>query len=78
MNEELGKQLAALSAKIGVSVEHLWSVLIRQAFIEGFTSLSFVYSKAPHAYRLAMVTAPTVVNFRLKHSEKLPIRPRAK
>ena len=39
MNEELNKQLAILSAKLGVSVEHLWGVLIRQAIIDGLSSL---------------------------------------
>jgi hypothetical protein len=39
MNEELNKQLASLSAKLGVSVEHLWGVLIRQAIIDGLSSL---------------------------------------
>jgi len=39
MNEELNKQLAALAAKLGTSAEHLWSVLIRQAYIDGISSL---------------------------------------
>lgn len=39
MNEELSKALATLAAKLGTTVEHLWSVLIRQAYIDGITSL---------------------------------------
>jgi hypothetical protein len=39
MSEELNKQLATLAAKLGVSVEHLWGVLIKQAFIDGLSSL---------------------------------------
>ena len=35
MSDELNKELAALAAKLGVSVEHLWGVLVRQAYIDG-------------------------------------------
>jgi len=34
MNDELQKELAGLAAKLGVSVEHLWGVLVRQAYID--------------------------------------------
>jgi hypothetical protein len=36
VNDELQKELAALAAKLGVSVEHLWGVLVRQAYIDGY------------------------------------------
>jgi hypothetical protein len=39
MNEELNKQLASLASKLNVSVEHLWGVLIGQAYIEAISSL---------------------------------------
>jgi hypothetical protein len=39
MNEELGKKLAELAARLGTTVEHLWGVLIRQAYIDGVSSL---------------------------------------
>lgn len=39
MSEELNKQLAGLASRLGVSVEHLWGVLIRQAYIDGVSSL---------------------------------------
>ena len=39
MNEELGRKLAELAGKLGTTVEHLWSVLIRQAYIDGVSSL---------------------------------------
>jgi hypothetical protein len=39
MNEELGRKLAELAGKLGTTVEHLWSVLIRQAYIDGISSL---------------------------------------
>ena len=39
MSDELNKALAALAAKLGVSVEHLWGVLVRQAYIDGLSSL---------------------------------------
>src|SRR5271157_5117495 len=42
MNEELNKQLASLASKLNVSVEHLWGVLIRQAYIEAISSLCTV------------------------------------
>jgi hypothetical protein len=40
MNEELNKQLTGLASKLGVSVEHLWGVLVRQAYIDGLSSLA--------------------------------------
>ena len=43
MSDELNKQLAALAAKLGVSVEHLWGVLVRQAYIDGLSSLVTVF-----------------------------------
>jgi hypothetical protein len=39
MNEELQKKLASLASKLGTTTEHLWGVLIRQAYIDGFNSL---------------------------------------
>jgi len=33
MSEELNNQLAGLASKLGVTVEHLWGVLVRQAYI---------------------------------------------
>jgi hypothetical protein len=43
VNDELQKELAGLAAKLGVSVEHLWGVLVRQAFIDGLSSLVTVF-----------------------------------
>jgi hypothetical protein len=43
VNDELHKELAALAAKLGVSVEHLWGVLVRQAYIDGLSSLLTVF-----------------------------------
>jgi uncharacterized membrane protein SpoIIM required for sporulation len=39
MTEELGRKLAELAEKLGTTVEHLWGVLIRQAYIDGVSSL---------------------------------------
>lgn len=39
MSQELSKQLAELAGKLGVSVEHLWGVLIKQAYLDGISSL---------------------------------------
>ena len=39
MSADLNNQLAELARKLGVSVERLWSVLIKQAYIDGFSSL---------------------------------------
>jgi hypothetical protein len=46
MSDELHKELAALAAKLGVSVEHLWGVLVRQAYIDGLSSLVTVFGCA--------------------------------
>jgi hypothetical protein len=40
MSEELNKQLATLAEKLHISVDHLWSVLVRQAYIDGLSSLT--------------------------------------
>jgi uncharacterized membrane protein len=40
MSDDLNKQLAELANKLGVSVEHLWGVLVKQAYIDGFSSLA--------------------------------------
>lgn len=37
--QELLKRLDALGDKLGVAGAHLWSVLVRQAYIEGVTDL---------------------------------------
>lgn len=39
MKPELEAQLSELATKLGTSAEHLWSVLIRQAYIDGISSL---------------------------------------
>jgi hypothetical protein len=44
MNEELGKQLAALCEKLAVTADHLWSVLVRQACIDDISSLVTTFS----------------------------------
>jgi hypothetical protein len=43
VSDELHKELAALAAKLGVSVERLWGVLVRQAYIDGLSSLVTVF-----------------------------------
>lgn len=39
MTPELEHRLSALADKLGVSIEHLWGVLVRQASIDGIYSL---------------------------------------
>ena len=39
MNEQLQQALTELCAKLGTTVEHLWTVLIRQAYISGVVDL---------------------------------------
>jgi hypothetical protein len=38
MTPELQKQLADLAARLGTTVEHLWGVLVRQAYVDGVSS----------------------------------------
>jgi hypothetical protein len=40
MSDELNNQVAALASKLGISVEHLWGVLVKQAYIDGISSLA--------------------------------------
>ena len=40
MSEDLNNELAGLASKLGISVEHLWGVLVRQAYIDGISSLA--------------------------------------
>jgi hypothetical protein len=35
MKEEILSRLDALALKLGVAVEHLWEILVRQGFVEG-------------------------------------------
>ncbi len=37
--EQAQKELAPLAEKLGTSVEHIWNVLIRQAIMDGLSSL---------------------------------------
>lgn len=46
MTTELSNQLAELATKLGVSVERLWSVLVRQAYIDGLSSLCTILACA--------------------------------
>lgn len=39
MNEQTEKLIHSLADKLGVSIEHLWEVLIKQARIEAWTDL---------------------------------------
>ena len=41
MNEETRKLIEALAAKLGTTAEHLWAILLRQAFISFWTDLIF-------------------------------------
>ena len=42
MDDQAQRQLEPLAQKLGTSVEHLWSVLIRQAYIDGLSSLATI------------------------------------
>ena len=37
MNQQLQQELADLASKLGTTTEHLWNVLVRRAYIDGFT-----------------------------------------
>ena len=39
MNEQIQQALTELCTKLGTTVEHLWTVLIRQAYISGITNI---------------------------------------
>jgi hypothetical protein len=39
MSEGLNKEVALLASELGTSVEHLWRVLVKQAYIDGISSL---------------------------------------
>ena len=41
MNKELEVMLLGLSKKLGISIDLLWSALIKQAYIEGATDIIF-------------------------------------
>jgi formate hydrogenlyase subunit 3/multisubunit Na+/H+ antiporter MnhD subunit len=67
MTEELGRKLAELAARLGTTVEHLWSVLIRQAYIDGISSLITVLITV--AFGLGLIFLFQYV--RNKHKEAL-------
>lgn len=41
MNEETRKLIESLAASLGTTAEHLWQVLLRQAYISFWTDLLF-------------------------------------
>jgi hypothetical protein len=60
MNEHLQKELANLASKLGTTSEHLWGVLVRQAYIDGLSSL-FVVTVC------LILTVITIVSFVFMH-----------
>ena len=55
MTPELQKQLADLAAKLGTTVEHLWGVLVRQAYVDGASS--FLAASARVLFIVALIWA---------------------
>ena len=41
MSQELSNALAQLAAKLGTSVEHLWPLLVRKAYIDAWMLMAF-------------------------------------
>lgn len=41
MNEETRRMIEALASKLGTTVEHLWGVLLRQAYISFWTDILY-------------------------------------
>lgn len=41
MNEETLKLIEAFAAKLGTTAEHVWAVLVRQAYVSGWCDLVF-------------------------------------
>ena len=66
MTDELNKQLAGLAGKLGVSVEHLWGVLVKQAYIDGISSLATTLV----CVLLAVAVTRAFFHFRRKFSDK--------
>ena len=46
IDPELLKRMDALAAKMGVTAQYLWAVLIRQAYVEGLTGLALACGMA--------------------------------
>lgn len=42
ISDELLKRLDLLAQKLGVTIEHLWQVLVRQAYIEAYFAIFWV------------------------------------
>ena len=42
MNEQLQQALTELCAKLGTTVEHIWGVLIKQAYITGAVNIAVI------------------------------------
>src|SRR5262245_60093979 len=66
MSEELSKVLAELGAKLGVSSEHLYGALLRQALFAG------VWNVATGLLMLAAIWAGVLIWFRHKHKLNPP------
>lgn len=50
MNQEVLSRLDALAAKLGVAANHLWGVLVRQAYVDALGSLLFALIAAALTY----------------------------
>ncbi len=44
ISEELLKRLDLLAQKLGVTIEHLWQVLVRQAYVEAYFAIFSIIS----------------------------------
>lgn len=57
MNDKTSELLQQLATKLGTTIEHLWAVLIRQAYISAITDLiqdAIIISVVIVAYRLTV------------------------
>lgn len=70
MNKETTELLQQLAAKLGTTAEHLWTVMIRQAFISACTDLIF-YATTIALVWIFIKKLPRLLGL-LEDSEDLP------
>jgi hypothetical protein len=76
MNDEFSRRLSELADKLNVSVEHLWGVLVKQAFIDGLSSLLTVVVCALLAVAAFCIFFYARRKFKTAEAEKSALYPR--
>jgi hypothetical protein len=63
MNEQMMKMLEVLANKLGTTAEHLWAILIKQAYITAWTDIILLIAFIVLLFILGKISFKFLVNF---------------